>query len=142
MSEPPIDVFPLGTVTGNFTRGFNGRSLSLTAPFRYLDTEQDITVPIGFVTDFNSVPRILWSAFEPSEYPEAGVVHDFLYRNPGTRTRQKCDEIHRRILECEGASKWFRVAVYLGIRSGGWLPWGKYRNAEAVKGYASSKDAA
>lgn len=142
MSAPPVDVFPLGTVTGNFTRGFNGRSLTLTAPFQYRDTEQDITVPIGFVTDFNSVPRGLWNFFPPWEYPEAGVVHDYLYRNPGPRSRGDCDGIHRRIMEAEGASTWLRVSAYLGLRAGGWLPWGKYRQAEATKGYAGSKDAA
>jgi hypothetical protein len=40
------------------------------------------------------------------------------------------DAIHRRIMELEGASRFLRTAAWLGIRSGGWKPWGEYRRQE------------
>ena len=38
-----------------------------------------IVVPGGFISDLNSIPRFLWWASTPSDYPEAGVTHDWLY---------------------------------------------------------------
>lgn len=132
--------FPLGTVTGRFTD--NGRSLTLTMPFLFIDGDLRVEVPAGFVTDFNSVPRGLWNFFPPWEYPEAGVVHDALYREPGLMTRGQVDDIHNRIMEIEGASWWLRRGARLGLRLGGWKPWGKYRTAERTKAVVGPKDAA
>lgn len=95
-----------------------------------------MVVPTGFETDFNSVPRGLWNILPPWEYPEAGVVHDYLYKFPevftgdSTRTlnRGECDDIHRRILDLTGASFFKRQAMWAGIRAGGWKPWGRYRS--------------
>lgn len=138
--------FPLGAVSGEFPFTENGRSLVLARDFRYVDVVDgkpvDVLVPKGFQTDFNSTPRPMWVWFPPSECPEAGVIHDGLYRTPGKYSRGDIDRIHRRIMElkCERKSK--RGAAWLGIRLGGWVPWGKYRRAEEVKGYAGPKDAA
>lgn len=132
--------FPLGYVDGEF--GDAGRSFKLMRPFAFVDGEIKIEAPSGFVTDFNSVPRIFWSRFPPSYYPAAGVIHDYLYRNPHGYTRGEVDGIHNRIMEIEGASWRLRRLVRLGLWLGGWVPWGKYREAEAVKGYAGPKDAA
>ena len=39
-----------------------------------------VRVPIGFVTDFASVPRLFWSLLRPDGlYAYAAVVHDYLY---------------------------------------------------------------
>jgi hypothetical protein len=132
--------FPLGTVTGRFTD--NGRSLTLTMPFRYVDGDMTVDVPAGFVTDFNSVPRGFWNFFPPWEYPEAGVVHDFLYRNPGVLSRAAVDGIHNRIMDIEGSSWWLRRGVRAALFIGGRVPWGKYRQAEHEQGVAGPKDAA
>jgi hypothetical protein len=132
--------FPLGTTTGNHRDA--GRSMTLTEPFRFVDGPLVVDVPVGFTTDYNSVPRGLWNFFPPWEYPEAGVVHDFLYRSPGTLTRGQVDDIHGRIMEIEGAGFWLRRGARMGLRLGGWSPWSKYRDAERVKGVAGPKDAA
>ena len=125
---PGTAYFPIGHVTGEFID--NGRRLTLTQPFLYFDGPERVFVPAGFVTDFNSVPRGLWNFFPPWDYPEAGVTHDWLYRNPGGRNRQICDRVHRRILEIEGASRFFRGAAYSQLRMWGWKPWNGYREAD------------
>ncbi|MDD1522124.1 MULTISPECIES: DUF1353 domain-containing protein [Bradyrhizobium] len=54
-----------------------------------------VTVPVGFVTDFSSVPRVFWSAVRPDPiliFP--AVLHDFLYWEQ-TTTRDKADEVFR-----------------------------------------------
>lgn len=132
--------FPLGTVTGQFRNA--GRNLCLTAPFRWVDGDLTIDVAIGFETDFNSVPRGLWNFFPPWEYPEAAVVHDYLYRNPHGFSRNTVDAIHNKIMKVEGASWRLRKIARLGLLLGGWVPWNKYREAEYRKGHAGPKDAA
>lgn len=103
----------------------NGRRALLLAPFVFRDWKDalnpgfEIEVPAGFQTDFNSVPRGLWNFFPPWEYPEAGVVHDYLYVTPGSITRREADAVHRRILELKGCSRWKRWAAWLGIRTFG-----------------------
>jgi hypothetical protein len=138
--------FPLGEVEGRFPFTDNGRSLILSHDFRYVDvldgTPIDVLIPKGFTTDFNSTPRPMWVWFPPWECPEAGVIHDGLYRNPGTFSRGDIDRIHRRLMEIKGERKSKRTAAWWGIRLGGWVPWHKYREAEQVKGVAGPTDAA
>src|SRR5262245_55189884 len=44
------------------------------------ETFQAVTVPVGFVTDFASIPRIFWSALPPDgRYTYPAIVHDYLY---------------------------------------------------------------
>lgn len=39
-----------------------------------------ILIPTGYVTDFASVPVLLWSFFPPiGKYNRAALVHDYLY---------------------------------------------------------------
>jgi hypothetical protein len=120
--------FPNGDATGVFRS--NGRRFILTRELIFVDGDLRVTVPAGFDTDFNSVPRGLWNFFPPWEYPEAGIVHDWLYQHPGACSRGEVDAIHRRILEIEGASKFFRTMAWLALRAGGWSPWGEYRRRE------------
>jgi hypothetical protein len=135
MSVIALDIlgahFPAGELCGRFALKGNGRRFTLTQPFSFVDGDLRIDVPPGFVTDFNSVPRLLWTWFPPWECPEAGVVHDYGYNaNPGNRDRGEWDALHRRIMEIKGERKSRRLAVWLGIRAGGWAPWGDYRRAE------------
>jgi hypothetical protein len=123
--------FPLGGINGVFDLKANGRKLTLSSAFAYRDGDVVVTVPSGFTTDFNSVPRPLWFWFPPWECPEAALVHDWLYRRPNGRSRETVDAIHRRIMELKGERKSKRVAAWLGIRAGGWKPWNEYRRHDA-----------
>jgi hypothetical protein len=41
---------------------------------------RSITVPKGFVTDFASVPQVLWNVLPPTgRYSYAAIIHDYLY---------------------------------------------------------------
>lgn len=125
----------------------NGERIILLSPFVYEDKDKQIIVkvPEGFESDFNSVPRPLWGYFPPWQYPEAGVIHDWLYRHPegfmnlqktGQQTplsREDCDDIHRRILDILGCRWSKRQVAYLGLRAGGWRPWNRYRGMDSQK---------
>lgn len=54
------------------------------APLVCYGVEQGhITVPEGFLTDFASIPRLLWNLLPPTEpdYSAAALVHDYLYES-------------------------------------------------------------
>lgn len=56
-----------------------GRRWRVYRDFTVTLTKGSITVPHGFVCDLNSMPRFLWWESTPTDYPEAGVTHDWLY---------------------------------------------------------------
>lgn len=81
-----------------------------------------IMIPKGFITDFASIPRVLWSAVGgPAEgkYRKAAVVHDFLYRTPGLATRPQADAVLLEAMKFLGCSWWQRTVIYSGVRVGG-----------------------
>lgn len=119
----------------------HGRRLRLLEPFIFQDDKKKIVIaiPAGFESDYNSVPRGLWNLFPPWEYPEAAVIHDWLYKHPqglyqgadeaiDNLSRRECDDIHRRILDLLGANWATRQLMWAGIRAGGEFSWKRYRN--------------
>ena len=80
----------------NFTDDLIVKSVSaskwqLMDPFFYYFDESDktkgVTVPVGFITDFASTPRIIWSIIPPTgRYTKAAALHDYLYSNPKSVT--------------------------------------------------------
>lgn len=79
-----------------------------------------IAVPAGFVTDFASVPRVLWNLLPPTGgYGEAAVLHDYLYRTRGKATRIQADAVLLEAMKLAGVDWLTRWVVYLGVRVGG-----------------------
>jgi hypothetical protein len=82
-----------------------------------------VNVPIGFVTDFASVPRAFWSVLPPDgEYTYAAILHDYLYWNQAT-DRATADNVLKAAMEDFGVSKTDAFFVYNGVRLGGQGPW-------------------
>lgn len=93
-----------------------------------------ICVPQGTLTDFGSVPQILWSLISPiGPATRAYVLHDFLYHKQAL-SRGMSDYILLEALEVLGLPLWHRRAVYTGVRLGGWLAWAKHRKAAERSG--------
>jgi hypothetical protein len=101
------------------------------------DNEDVIIVPALFQTDFDSIPKPLWSIIRPyGKSKRAAVIHDYLYHMRGhvpldispPRTRNECDKIFAEALEVCGVNWIKRNAMYLGVRSGGWWFWNKKGN--------------
>lgn len=112
---------------------------ALTEPFEFASivTESIIRVPVGFVTDFASVPRILWNLFPPAgPYGKAAVIHDWLYqtRDAGTHKvwRDEADAVLREGMQVLGVSMVTRWFIYAGVRVGGGPPWNRARKAEGL----------
>ena len=150
-----------GFLTPLDLRYIDGRSWEVRAPFDYAvgspDSDIIVRVPVGFITDFASIPKILWPLMPPTGwYGKIAVIHDILYQ----RGRIDNREISRKYADdvmnegmCILAASWVlehgrstpgypqlpqgelrslmeREAIYRGIRAGGWVTWNKYRHAE------------
>lgn len=96
-------------------------------------TNDTITVPTGFVTDFASIPRALWTLLSPTgPYRLAAVVHDWLYWDQGC-TRDQADNLLYIAMQEERAGAVPSAAVYSGVRFGGSFAWDGNR-AERARG--------
>ncbi len=84
-----------------------------------------IVIPVGFETDFASVPKLFWSIIPPwGRYGKAAVVHDYLYRTQ-TRTRKESDDIFLEAMGVLNVVVWKRTIMYLAVRWFGWFAWRK-----------------
>lgn len=90
-----------------------------------------VTVEYGFDTDFASIPRCLWSLFQPDgEYTEAALIHDALYWHQATAekggkpvSRAQADAVFLEAMEALEVGKITRQILYRGVRLGGGKPW-------------------
>jgi len=79
-----------------------------------------ITVPAGFETDYSSIPRFAWWLYPHDECAEAGVIHDWLYRETEVG-RFFCDAVMRLVMQLTDKRWGMRVLQFWGVRLGGWL---------------------
>jgi hypothetical protein len=90
-----------------------------------------ISIPEGFVTDYASIPRAIWSFASPHDvYSEPSIVHDYLYWTQSC-TRLQADNIFliaMKEAEVDSKTAW---AVYRGVRGGGQSSWDS--NADEYK---------
>lgn len=103
--------------------------LMLTSTFRYFSPWGKITVPLGFITDGASIPRIFWSLLSPfGPYFPAAIVHDFLYSKDSDGygfSRWECDELFLMAMKDCGVGWVKRNAIHKAVRLGGWASYKK-----------------
>lgn len=99
----------------------------LTAPLIYHSKRLGdyVEVPAGFITDFESCPRlpILFLAFGEIVHSPA-VVHDWLYTAPAPVSRADADAVLREACIAVGVPAWRAWGVWAGVRLGGWRRYG------------------
>lgn len=97
-------------------------------PFSYLSSKGLIVVPVGFVTDFASVPRILWDVYPPwGTYGWAAVIHDFLYTTQ-LFDRENSDYFLLEAMGASGVDEWTRGSIYDAVRSCGGHSWDEHKD--------------
>ena len=100
----------------------------LIRPFEYHpDIGKKIVVPIDFVSDGASIPKLAYSIIGgpwTGRYAEAAIIHDWLYFSQ-TTTRKQADIIFIKAMRVLGVSWWRRIAMYRAVRTFGWIPWNK-----------------
>jgi len=123
----------------NFTTTFKGELIGknlwkVFEPFEYhvgsYPSNEVITVPVGYITDFASVPRVFWPLISPIDnHAKAGALHDFLYTE-GKHTRKECDKIFKEALIVLETKPWKVWCMYKFCRWFGWWKWYKERQLE------------
>jgi hypothetical protein len=90
-----------------------------------------VTVPVGFVTDFASIPRAFWSLLRPDGiYAYAAVIHDWLYWEQD-RSKDTSD------MTLKFAMQDFKIdavtvnAIYAGVSAGGGSAWADNKRLKA-----------
>jgi hypothetical protein len=82
-----------------------------------------IDVPIGFETDFASIPRLFWTVLPKwGTYGNAAVIHDWLYWDQ-RRSRQAADAVLLEAMGVLGVGHIVQFAIYRAVRLLGWLAW-------------------
>ena len=93
-----------------------------------------VTVPIGFQTDFASVPKvpIAYMLFGDRAHREA-VIHDYLYRSDSVPVvaRKQADDVFYEAMKLRGKSFFVRWCMWGGVRLGGWTDFHGY-NVDAI----------
>lgn len=104
---------------------WDGQMWELRESLHYHHREGVITVPRGFRTDLDSVPRlpgVYWLLKDRSKRP--AVVHDWLYYSQSGRTY--ADQMFLDAMRDAGVPAWQRYPLYLGVRAGGWKPYNEH----------------
>ena len=105
-------------------------TFELHEPFRYQsDLAGLISVPVGFKTDFASVPRIgmIYALLGDCAH-EPAVIHDWLYY-ADLADRSVADDVLLEAMGVIGLPWWRRYPIWLGVRAGGWIAWNTHRKA-------------
>jgi len=87
-----------------------------------------VTVPAGFLFDGNSLPRLMWWYSLPTDFLEAGCLHDYLYRYG--RDRKVADQAYTEVLELQGQNKVSRGLRYTALRLFGGIAFKKDQAGE------------
>lgn len=95
-------------------------------------SKEIITVPIDYITDFASVPRLFWSIISPIDrHAKAAVVHDYLY-DVRCYTRKRSDEIFLECLNVLNIKPWKKYCLFYGVRLFSWYRWWQLRKVDSV----------
>lgn len=99
-----------------------------------------VEVPCGFVTDLASIPRPLRAILNVNgKSRKAAVLHDYLYCE-NKFSRSQCDDLFYQALIAEGMNKALARTYWLGVRSGGWLYFGKRKAGLNAKDFCSLRN--
>jgi len=105
----------------------DGRKWKLFHAFKYhvgyRYSHNIITVPVGFVTDFASVPRPLWWLIPfHGKFTKGSVIHDWLYQTHQC-TRKEADDIFYEAMLVGGTCPWKAKLMHIAVRMFSWLAW-------------------
>lgn len=96
-------------------------------------SDEIITVPKGFITDFASVPKCFhWIIPPRGRYGKAAVIHDYCYFS-ACYSKLRSDQIFLEGMEVLNVPKWKRNIMYYAVVFFGWYGWYKARTGQSQK---------
>lgn len=115
----------------------NGKTWVLRKRFSYDVGEEGsgetVKVPAGFITDFASVPRVLWTLVPKwGKYGNAAVIHDYLYWvQPEEYSKDRVDEIFLESMLVLGVGRAKAKTLYYAVSICGGLSWNANKKAKS-----------
>lgn len=104
-----------GLTDGSFTYVGGTKKWKLNTAFQFLSVHVGrITVPRGYRSDLHSIPRVFRPFFDPANYPEAALAHDYLL-DRRQLAREVCDRVWKEMMLHCGAGKKRTQVMYLGL---------------------------
>jgi hypothetical protein len=106
----------------------DGRNWKVSEEFDYESFIEGIIIhiPVGFITDFASIPQIFWSLLPPTGlYGKAAVVHDFLYQSAGLVSKAIADRVLLEAMRVLGVNETTCEIIYNGVVLGGENTWNR-----------------
>ena len=93
----------------------------------YVEGLGHVTIPKGYMTDFESVPRVPFLfSFAKLVAVKESVLHDYMYDCMTHKvTRKFADQVFYNAMRRSGVSKFRAYPMYLAVRAFGWRPWNK-----------------
>jgi hypothetical protein len=96
------------------------------------ESVSSVSVPIGFVTDLASIPRIFWSLLPPDgNYAFPAIVHDYLYWTQ-PESRERADLTLLYAMKEFGIGTVVRETIYNAVKVGGESAWNDNRRRRAA----------
>jgi hypothetical protein len=90
---------------------------TLLSPLVYQAESTTYTVPVGFITDFASVPRLPFIyAMYGNRAHKAATLHDYLCRT-GLVSRRKADDLFYDAMIASGIEEKYASMMHLAVRS-------------------------
>ena len=96
----------------------DGQYWKLLSPLVFeSDKYGEIIVPVNFLTDFASVPRIplIYAIFGNTSH-SAATLHDYLYSGLQDISRKDADAVFLEAMESRKQSKWHRKVMWKAVR--------------------------
>jgi hypothetical protein len=124
-SKTPVDTLKLSR--------FADSIYFLTSPITWTpnpgqEDHKAVTVPVGFVTDFASIPQAFWSILKPDgNYTFPAIIHDFLYWNQD-RSKKEADEIFKFGMEDFSISSRTIFTLFEAVKWFGGGAWNENKN--------------
>ena len=116
----------------------DGKTWVIQKEFTYhvgeLGSDNTIRLPVGFQTDFASVPPIFLSLVPRwGKYGKAAIIHDYCYWDQ-PYTQKRSDEIFKEAMGVLGVAPWRVLLMYWAVRwFGGWAWRGNQKRKQQSK---------
>ena len=102
---------------------FEAAVLMEDVTYRVAETQEVVTVPKGFVTDYASIPPLFewWLRNGGARYQHPAIIHDWLYWTG--REQTEADLIFYHAMRDNGVGWWKSGTLLNGLRVGGASGW-------------------
>lgn len=98
----------------------------IVVPFKFSVNGKLYETPPNMLTDFASVPRVVWSIVDPYDLGVGPVPHDMGYQT-GAENKQYWDSVFEACMLNDFVPAWKRTVAYQAVALFGGSTWTEYR---------------